>query len=123
MARRPVGRALEMGVAEAAVAPARDHRPLTHLGQISEQGFAVFLVDLCSGRHLQHDIVAALAPVAAVRSAELDKFLAPERHAAVPAVTRAHVDLGFIEEFHDARYATAGAKIREPARTPAHTAQ
>src|SRR5262245_10697034 len=162
MARRPVGRALEMGVAETAVAAARDHRPLTHLGQISEQGLAVFLVDLCSGRYLQHDIgaaravavfahagvtvvgpkvllvavgyewiqavdrlyddVAALTSVAAVRSTELDKLLAPERHAAVPAVARADVDLGFIEEFHEARYATARAKIREPARTPARTA-
>src|SRR5437016_5812088 len=120
MARRPVGRALEMGVAETAVTHARYDRPLTHLGQISEQRFAVFLVSRCPGGHLQHyttaaravavladasvnvlglkvlpvtvvhvrvdaivrlyDYVAAIAPVAAVRSADLDKFLPPERY-------------------------------------------
>src|SRR5947208_2750421 len=36
-----------------------------------------------------HDDIAATPPVAAVRSAELDELLAPERHAAVPAVARA----------------------------------
>src|SRR5262249_25260528 len=51
-----------------------------------------------------------------VRAAELDELLAPERHAAVAAVARAHVHLGFIEEFHDARYAIADAEIRERAR-------
>src|SRR3954470_16929245 len=44
--------------------------------------------------------VTALAPVAAIRSAELDEFFAPERHAAVPAVAGADVDLGLVEEFH-----------------------
>src|SRR5262245_36418933 len=156
MARRTVGRTLEMGVAEAALAAARDHRPLTYIGEVCEQGLAVLLVDLRAGRHLEHDIVAAravavlahaaaavlgfemllvavidervepvdrlydhvaaLAAVAAVRPAELNEFLAPERHAAVPAVARAHVGLGFIEEFHDARYAIMDAKIRERAR-------
>src|SRR5262249_17003359 len=57
-----------------------------------------------------HDYVAALAAVAAVRAAELDEFLAPERHAAVPAVAGADIHLGFVEEFHDARYAIADAK-------------
>src|SRR6266536_4378798 len=156
MARRTVGRTLEMGVAEAALAAARDHRPLSYIREVCEQGLTVLLVDLRAGRHLQHDIVAAravavfahaaaavlglemllvavvdecvepvdrlhnhvaaLAAVAAVRPAELDEFLAPERHAAVPAVARADIHLGFIEEFHDPRYASTNAKIRERPR-------
>src|SRR5258708_3576993 len=154
MARRTVGRTLEVGIAEAALASARDHRPLSHVGEVGEQGLAVLLVDLRPGRHLQHDIaavravavlahaaaavlgfemllvavideriepvdrlqdhVAALAAVAAVRPAELDEFLAPERHAAVAAVARADVHLGFMEEFHDARYAITDAKYETP---------
>src|SRR5262245_37152247 len=47
--------------------------------------------------------VAALAAIAAVRAAELDEFLAPERHAAVAARAGRYVDLGFIEEFHGLR--------------------
>src|SRR5262245_15909023 len=50
------------------------------------------------GRLYAH--VAAVAAVTAVESAELDEFLAPERHAAVPAVARADIDLGFVEKFH-----------------------
>ena len=48
------------------------------------------------------DHVAAAAAVAAVRPAELDELLAPERDAAVAAVAGADVDLGFIKKFHDA---------------------
>ena len=47
--------------------------------------------------------VAAIAAIAAVRAAELDEFLAPERHAAVPARAGRDVDLGFVEEFHGFR--------------------
>src|SRR5215831_10260473 len=61
MARRTVGRTLEMGVAEATLAAARDHRLLSHVGEVGEQGLAVLLVDLRAGRHLQHDIGAARA--------------------------------------------------------------
>ena len=46
------------------------------------------------------DHVAAFAAIAAIGAAELDEFLAPERHAAVAAVAGADIDLGFIEEFH-----------------------
>ena len=46
-----------------------------------------------------HDVAAAPA-VAAVGSAELDEFLAAERHAAGAAVAGADIDLGLIEEFH-----------------------
>ena len=48
---------------------------------------------------LQPDIAAAAA-VAAVRPAELDEFLAPERHRAGAAVAGADIDLGLIEKFH-----------------------
>jgi hypothetical protein len=61
-----------------------------------------------------NDDVAALTPVAAVRSTELDKLLAPERHAAVPAVARADVDLGFIEEFHQADMRRRPQKYESP---------
>ena len=46
-----------------------------------------------------HDVAAAAA-VAAVGAAEFDEFLAPERDAARPAVARADIDAGLIEEFH-----------------------
>ena len=51
-------------------------------------------------RHAFEDDVAAFAAVAAVRSAELDVFLAAEADAAIAAVTGAHIDLGLIEELH-----------------------
>src|SRR5262249_51263320 len=77
-------------------------------------GFEMLLVAIIDERiepvDRLHDHVAALAAVAAVRPAELDESLAPERHAAVAAVARADVHLGFIEEFHDARYAITDAK-------------
>ena len=50
--------------------------------------------------HRLDDDVAAAAAVAAVRAAELDELLAPERDAAVAAVAGADVDLGFVEELH-----------------------
>ena len=62
-----------------------------------------------AGDRLDHD-VAALAAVAAVRAAELDEFLAPERHAAVAARAGRDIDLGFIEEFHGCQ----GISHREP---------
>jgi hypothetical protein len=48
--------------------------------------------------------VASPAPVAAIRSAEFDELLAPERDAAVPARTRADIDFGGIQELHDALF-------------------
>ena len=143
VARRAVGRGLEMRVAEAAIAALRQHDAVADLVEVGEQRLAVLLVDLRADRHLQHDVVAvramavlahaaaaalglevllvavvdqgveavdrlrdhvaALAAVAAVRAAELDELLAPERHAAVPAVAGADIDLGLVEEFHGAR--------------------
>ena len=49
------------------------------------------------------DHVAAAPAVAAVRAAELDELLAPERHAAVAAVAGADIDLGLVEELHGSR--------------------
>ena len=156
MARRTVGRALKMGVAKTAITAARDHHPLTHSAEVRQQCLAVFRVDLRSGRHLKHDVLAAHAvailahasatvlgfevllvavvykriealdglydhvasftAIASVRSAELDEFLPPERHTAVPAVARADINLGLIEKLHAARYAIAGAKYETSAR-------
>src|SRR5215470_5440907 len=127
MARRTVGRTLEMGVAEATLAAARDHRALSHVGEVGEQDLAVLLVDLRAGRHLQHDIGAARAvavlahPAAAVLRLEMllvaviDERVEPvdrlyDHVAAVAAVAGADIHLGFIEELHDARYAITGAK-------------
>ena len=62
-----------------------------------------------------HD-VAAFAAIAAVRAAELDEFLAPERHAAVPARAGRDIDLGFIEEFHGVRVYRIAAAIRQRGR-------
>src|SRR6476660_3450502 len=50
-----------------------------------------------------HHYVAAVATVATVRAAELDEFLAPERHAAVTARARRDINFGFIKEFHSVR--------------------
>src|SRR3974390_3004685 len=50
------------------------------------------------------DDVAAFGPIAAVRSAELDELLAPERHAAVPAGAGLDIDFRFVEEFHFVGY-------------------
>ena len=46
------------------------------------------------------DDIAAAAAVAAVRAAEFDEFLAPERDAAGAAVAGADIDFGLVEEFH-----------------------
>ena len=51
------------------------------------------------GGAFDHD-VAAPAAVAAVRAAELDELLAPERDAARPAVAGADIDPGLIEKLH-----------------------
>ncbi len=48
------------------------------------------------------DDVAAASAVAAVRTAELDEFLAAERQAAGAAVARTYVNLGGIEKLHRA---------------------
>jgi hypothetical protein len=45
-----------------------------------------------------HHNVAAMAAVAAGRSAARDKFLAPERHAAITAVTGFYAYFGFIDK-------------------------
>ena len=48
---------------------------------------------------LEHDIAAAAA-IAAVRPAELDEFLAPERDQPAPPSPLLQVDFRLVEEFH-----------------------
>ena len=52
---------LEMRVAEAAIAAARQHDALADLGEIGQQRLAVLLEDLGADRHLEHDVGAARA--------------------------------------------------------------
>ena len=63
VARRLVGRRLEVRVAEAAVAAFGEGDALTDGGEVGDQRLAVFLVDLGADRHL-HDLVFAVGAVA-----------------------------------------------------------
>ena len=47
--------------------------------------------------------VAAATAIAAIGTAKLDKFLAPEADAAVAAIARLHINFDNIEELHAAR--------------------
>ncbi|MCY1236842.1 hypothetical protein D9M72_495150 [compost metagenome] len=47
-----------------------------------------------------HPDIAAATAIAAVRSAELDELLAPERDGACAAVAGADIDFRFVEKFH-----------------------
>ena len=51
---------------------------------------------------VQHVVDAAGAAVAAIGTAELDVFLAPEAQAAMAAVTGADINGGFVDELHGA---------------------
>src|SRR5690348_13197921 len=61
-----------------------------------------------AGNGLDDDVTASAA-VAAIGPAELDEFLAPERHAAVSARARRDVNLGLVEKFHGRDIARRGA--------------
>src|SRR5665213_2403827 len=63
------------------------------------------------GDRLDHQIAAAAA-IAAVRTAELDEFLAPERDDAGAAVAALEINLGLIEEFHGAAATAARTLVR-----------
>ena len=62
-----------------------------------------------------HPDVAAAPAVAAVRPAELDELLAPERHRAGAAVAGADVDLGLVEKFHLSGHQSACMEFAGPA--------
>ena len=62
-ARRLVGRGLEIGVAEAAIAAPRQRDALADFGEVGNHGLAVFLIDLGADRH-PHDFVLAAGAVA-----------------------------------------------------------
>ena len=57
-ARRLVGRALEIGVAEAAIAAFHQRDALAGAREIGEQRRAVLLVDLRADRNLEHHVLA-----------------------------------------------------------------
>ena len=59
--RRLVGRALEMIVAEAAIAALQQAEALAHRGHVHDQRLAVFFIDLGADRNLHDGVVAALA--------------------------------------------------------------
>src|SRR6266403_1177651 len=59
------------------------------------------------------DDIAATAAIAAARSAELDIFLAAERHAAVAAVAGADIDFCLVKEFHGS-IGKPRASMRQP---------
>src|SRR5580693_5421043 len=61
MARRLVGRALEMRIAEAAIAAFEQKNSFPRAREIGDRRFAVFLVDLSSDRHAQDRVCAASA--------------------------------------------------------------
>src|SRR5690606_20826498 len=61
-----VDRGLEMGIAEAAIATARQDEALAHLGHVHNRRLAVRLQDLRAGRDPENDVLAPGAgPVAA----------------------------------------------------------
>src|SRR4029079_15331619 len=70
----------------------------------------IAVVDQCieAGNGLDDDVTACAA-IAAIGPTELDKLLAPERHAAVPACAGRDIDLGFVEKFHGRDIARRGA--------------
>src|SRR5215472_11986604 len=61
VARRAVGRGLEMRIAEAAVAAFGEHELLAELGEVVDQRLAILVEYLRADRHLQHDRLAARA--------------------------------------------------------------
>ena len=61
LARRPVGAALEMQVAQATVTALGQHDPLAMRGQVKEKLARILVMDLRAHRHAQHDVVTALA--------------------------------------------------------------
>src|SRR6185437_2531018 len=142
--RSLIGGAFEMRVAEAAIAALEQQQPITFIGEIGDESFAVFFQNLRADGHAHDRVIAArtrhllahagqavlgadvllvaivdqrvevfdrfgpdiaaLAAIAAVRSAIFDELLAPERDAAVTAVAGLDIDLGLVEESHAADF-------------------
>jgi hypothetical protein len=67
-ARRPVGRGLEMRIAEATVAAFCEHGAFSGMGKIGKEGLAVLLVDLRAHRYL-HDHILAIGAMAVLAHA------------------------------------------------------
>lgn len=130
-ARRLVHRALEAGVAEAAVAALGQAHAHAQLVEIGQQGLAVLIEHLGAGRDLQHHLVAiaamTVAPHAVMAGPGLEVLLVAEvdqgvqaldrldpdvaAPAAVAAVRSAIFDELLAPERHRPRPAIAGADI------------
>src|SRR6516165_6092527 len=102
--RRAVGRGLEMRIAEAAVGAVP---VLAHAGAAIAGG-KMLLVAVIDQRVEAVDRlrghVAAFTAITAVRPAEFNELLPPERDAAIAAIARADVDLGLVQKLHLAHW-------------------
>ena len=113
-ARGLVGGGLEVQVAEAAIAAARQQVGFAQLGQVGDDGVLVFLEDLGPYRHAQHDIGAILAGALVAHAglavpgeemllvAKVDQRVQPVHHldddvAATPAI--AAIGAAIFDEF------------------------
>ncbi len=91
---------------DGAVAPVRTRSILPHAGRTALRREMLLITVVDERVEVLHALdpdVAAITAVAAVRPAELDELLTPERNAAVSASAGLYVDLGLIEKFHDAK--------------------
>ena len=68
-------------------------------------GFEMLLITIIDQRiqpfDTFHPDIAAASAVAAIGSAEFDKFFTAKRHAACAAISGADIDFGFIKKFHN----------------------
>ena len=105
MARRLVGRRLEMCIAEAAIAASKQHDALAGLGQVRDQGLAVIIDDLRTGRHFQHHVGAvgtgAILALAVAALLCLEMLLV--------AVVEQRVEIGHALDDHVAAFAAVAA--------------
>src|SRR5690606_8045643 len=71
------------------------------------------------------DDIAPASAIAAIGAAELDEFLAQERHRAGTAIAGTDIDLGLIEEFHGSGLSVVArtGRILRPMRCPSRARQ
>ncbi len=131
MARGAVGRGFEIGVAEAAIAAARQQDLVADLVEIGQQRFAILFVDLGADRNFQDQVfaagavavlahaVAAALRLVVLQIAVIDQGIQPVHRArdhvaamaAVAAIGAAELDEFFAPERHAAVTAGAGLNV------------